>query len=123
MPEAMRVTCRLRELLLRRRHGPESLLRLVESRGHEEPDEQRDDAEQRRVVEKDADASRHAVPVQSLHTGPHRGGEDDPDEDQADQQPELPERKRADDDRHRDESDDERLTGSLPEIRLTTHAT
>ena len=123
MPEAVRAICRILELRLRRCTGPRASCVWWESRGPGANCKQRDDAEQRHVVKKDADASRHAVPVESFHTGPHRGGEDDPDEDQADQQPELPERKRADDDRHRDESDDERLTGFLPEIRLTTHAT
>ena len=67
-------------------------------------------------MEENADPARYAAPVQSLDPRPHRSGEDDADEDEAEQQPQLPEDEHAHDDAYRDERDDERIAGLLAQI-------
>ena len=71
---------RVRRLLVQARRA-DRLLDLVDRRRHHEPEEERDRTGEREVVNENAEAARHAAAaLKPVHAGPHRGGDDEPQE-------------------------------------------
>jgi hypothetical protein len=114
--DAGRVVLRLLEVagLGRDALDAERLLHLVQRPRHGEPQQQADEGEHPQIVERDPDPARHAPLREPLHARPHRRGDDDPQEEQADQQLELPQRERGRDHDHGHGRGDE---GSLRGLR------
>ena len=94
------------ELALRGRDGAECLADLTGGTGDDQPEEERNDACQRQVVDGKAEAARHPPGVQPFDSGSHRGCDHQSEEEQRQQDAQLPERKGerddADDDQRRD---------------------
>ena len=76
---------------------------LVQRRRHGEREGDRDRREQREVVEREPCGGGDAMPREPVDAGPQRGGDDHRREQEADDEPQLPEREADDDDRTRDE--------------------
>src|SRR5207248_8385250 len=72
-------------------------------RRHGEREGDRDRREQREVVEREPCGGGDAMPREPVDAGPQRGGDDHRREQEADDEPQLPEREADDDDRTRDE--------------------
>src|SRR5262249_2473519 len=108
-----RVLRLLREVLLGGGDAAERLVGLVDGTRDREPEQERDRADDRDVVERDAERARYAAGGEPLDPGPHRGGDDQPEEDERDHDLELPDRERKGDDGHRDKCRDERLAGGV----------
>ena len=113
-----RVLRLLVQLLLRGGNAAERLVDLVDRARHDQPQQQRDRADDRQVVERQAERPRHLVDCEPVDARPHRGGQDQAEEDERQHDLHLPEREHADDHGDRDQGRDEGSAGSFGHLRL-----
>jgi hypothetical protein len=78
-------------------------LHLVDRPRNDEPEQQADEAGERCVVDCDTEATGDPPALERLHSGAHRRGHDEGEEDERDQQLQLPEREYGHDHADRDE--------------------
>ena len=102
------------ELLARGRDAPEGLAHLVDRARHDEPEEQRERADDRKVVERDADRSWNPPGRKTVDAGTHCRRKNEAEEDERDDDLELPEGERQRDDRDHDDRRDGSLAGDSP---------
>ncbi len=91
---------------------------LAHGARHDEPQKQRDEPGDGEVVKPDPDPTRDPVSSQPLDARPHRGRDDEREEEQGDQHLQLPEREHPDD----DADGDERGTGQRGRLTASCRA-
>ncbi len=80
----------------------EGALHLVDRTWDDNPEHERDEAEEDEEVEEEADGARHPALPEPLDRRTHRRGEDEAQEDERDDDLQLPQRERRGDDRDHD---------------------
>ena len=105
--DAGRVIRRLAKLARRRRHVSDGGRELIDRGRNRQPEQQPDRDAERGEVEKHADRARHAEGAELVDARPHRGRHREPEQEQKDEQPQLPERQRPGDDADHDHRRDE----------------
>src|SRR5262245_13770372 len=94
----------------------ERLLNLIDRPRDGHPEKKPDERRKPEVVEEDAGAARDMVAVECVDAGSHRGGDDERQEEQGNDDPRLPEREGQGDDADDNDGDDEGTAGRVAHV-------